>query len=220
MFILNPPQLQVIDALSNGASLTDAAAQAGIHRNTIANWRLNSPDFREALAIARHDRAVLYRDRAVDLADLAFEAIRTVLTDPKSSPSIRLRAAIFIIDKVSTPPKFEKEDPASLTDMVDTMEEAAHAHQQPPADAQNCTTVPNELGFDMHNPAQKPERSAVTTCVPVAAAGNTNTAASASPQPQQPKVVEQTLSPMPHTFPANARLRKSWGGQFCPQPPF
>ena len=29
-------QLQVVDALSNGATLTDAAAQAGIHRNTIA----------------------------------------------------------------------------------------------------------------------------------------------------------------------------------------
>jgi transposase-like protein len=157
MFILNPPQLQVIDALSNGASMTDAAAQAGIHRNTIARWRRNSPDFREALAITRHDRALLYRDRAVELADLAFETLRGVLTDPKSSLSIRLRAAIFIIDKVSTPPKFEKEDPASLTDMVDTMEEAAHAHQQPPADAQNCTTVPNgqpETASQVHNFAQ------------------------------------------------------------------
>jgi hypothetical protein len=70
--------------LSNGATLTDAAAQAGI-RNTISNWRLNSPDFREALAIAHHDRAVLYRDRAVDLADLAFETLRALLTDPKSA---------------------------------------------------------------------------------------------------------------------------------------
>jgi hypothetical protein len=162
MFILNPPQLQVIDALSNGASLTDAAAQAGIHRNTIARWRRNSPDFREALAITRHDRALLYRDRAVELADLAFETLRNVLTDPKSSPSTRLRAAIFIIDKVSTPPKFEKEEPASLTDMVDTMAETAHAHlAKQPADAQNCTTAPNdaqpESASQMHNFAQPPE---------------------------------------------------------------
>ncbi|MGA2119810.1 MAG: SEC-C metal-binding domain-containing protein [Bryobacteraceae bacterium] len=167
MFILNPPQLHVIDALSNGASLTDAAAQAGIHRNTIANWRLNSPDFREALAITRHDRALLYRDRAVDLADLAFETLRNVLTDPKSSPSTRLRAAIFIIDKVSTPPKFEKEEPASLPDMLAAMEEAAHAHlaqQQPPEpanDAQNCTTVHNDAEPEpvsqLHNSAQPPE---------------------------------------------------------------
>ena len=164
MFILTPPQLQVVDALSNGASVTAAAAQAGIHRNTIANWRLNSPDFREALAIAHHERAVLYRDRAVDLADLAFEAIRTVLTDPNSSPSIRLRAAIFIIDKVVTPPKFEKEKPASMVDLLAAMEGTGHTQSpEPPADAQNCTIVPNDMPSTrtiLHkssNPTRRPE---------------------------------------------------------------
>ena len=163
MYILNPPQLKVIDALSNGASMTDAAAQAGIHRNTIANWQRISPDFREALAVTRHDRALLYRDRAVELADLAFEALRAVLTDPKSSPSTRLRAALYIIDKASTPPKLENEEPANLDDMLAAMEEAAQPHlaqQQPPEpanDAQNCTTVPNEPVSQMHNSAQKPE---------------------------------------------------------------
>jgi hypothetical protein len=33
---LTPQQLQVIDALSAGANLTDAAAHAGVHRNAIA----------------------------------------------------------------------------------------------------------------------------------------------------------------------------------------
>jgi hypothetical protein len=167
MFILNPPQLQVIDAMSNGASLTDAAAQAGIHRNTISQWRRISPDFREALAITRYDRALLYRDRAVELADLAFETLRGVLTDPKSSPSIRLRAALYIIDKASTPPKFEKEEPASMVDMFNAMAEAEQnrfAQQQPPEPAnhaQNCTTVPNAAesipALHVHNSAQKPE---------------------------------------------------------------
>ena len=36
---LSPQMLQVIDALSSGANLTDAAARAGVHRNTIAYWR-------------------------------------------------------------------------------------------------------------------------------------------------------------------------------------
>jgi cellulose biosynthesis protein BcsQ len=175
MFHLTPQQLQVVDALSNGATLTTAAAQAGIHRNTIANWH-NFPDFREALAIAHHDRAILYRDRAVDLADLAFEAIRTVLTDPNSSPSIRLRAAIFIIDKVVTPPKFEKEDPAGMAEPLAAMEEEADRMQpsQPPADAQNCTIVPNDMPSTrtiLHkssNPTRRPEpkigRNATCPC--------------------------------------------------------
>jgi uncharacterized protein YchJ len=166
MYILNPLQLKVIDALSNGASLTDAAAQAGVRPNDISRWRRNSPDFREALAVTRYDRALLYRDRAVELADLAFETLRGVLTDPKSSPSTRLRAALFIIDKASTPPKLENEEPANLDDMLATMKETAetaeaHSAQQMPADAQNCTTMHNdtqpESASQMHNFAQKPE---------------------------------------------------------------
>jgi transposase-like protein len=82
MFYLTPQQIQVANALSSGATLTDAAAQAGIHRNTIANWRRESAVFREALAHAHQDRAALYRDRAIELADLAFDALRKVLTNP------------------------------------------------------------------------------------------------------------------------------------------
>jgi transposase-like protein len=173
MFNLTPQQLQVADALSNGATLTEAAAQAGIHRNTIANWRRNSDDFREALTRAHHDRAALYRERAVDLADLAFEALRNVLTHPESSPSIRLRAAIFIIEKVATPPKFEKDKQASMADLFDAMAKAEHDRfaREQPADAQKCTTAHNDVQpepapqaearpdpvFHMHNSAQKPE---------------------------------------------------------------
>ena len=163
MFNLTPQQLQVADALSNGATLTEAAAQAGIHRNTIANWRRNSDDFREALTRAHHDRAALYRERAVDLADLAFEALRKVLTNPESSPSALLRAATFIIDKVATPPKFEKEKPASMADLFAAMAESDRIHfsrqqtAEPSPDAQECTTAHNEAVFYVHNPAQKPE---------------------------------------------------------------
>jgi len=163
MYQLTQQQFEVIDALSNGAALTEAAAQAGADRNTLVDWRA-CDDFREALAGAYYERAALYRDRAVALADLAFEAIRKVLTDPKSSPSIRLRAAIFIIDKASTPPKFEKEKPAAMAGMFAAMAETDRMHlseEQPPepaSDAQECTTAHNDAQpnpvFHMHNSAQ------------------------------------------------------------------
>ena len=57
-------QLQVIDALSNGANLTAAAAAADVHRNTIAYWRRNSPQFQHALARAQGDCAPTFRERA------------------------------------------------------------------------------------------------------------------------------------------------------------
>ena len=161
MYQLTLQQFQVIDALSHGATMTDAAAQAGIHRNTIGNWRA-SDDFREALASAHYDRAALYRDRAVELADLAFEAIRKVLTDPKSSPSVLLRAATLIIDKITTPPQYREEKPADLSDMLAAMDAADRMHfaqqHEPPADAQECTTSPNQANvFSLHHPAQPQE---------------------------------------------------------------
>ena len=94
---LAAPQLQVVDALLNGANLNAAADQAGVHRNTIANWRHTSPAFEAALRDAQTDRADLLREGAVARAELAFQALEQILQDPKSSTSARLRAAIFIL---------------------------------------------------------------------------------------------------------------------------
>jgi transposase-like protein len=101
---LTTEQLAVINALAEGMNMTDAAAQAGVHRNTIANWRRNSISFRDALADAQYDRAQLCRDKAEEMLDRAFQALDSVLADPKSSPSVRLKAALFIIEKVIAPP--------------------------------------------------------------------------------------------------------------------
>jgi hypothetical protein len=94
---LDAPQLKVIDALLNGASLTAAADQAGVHRNTIAYWRHTSPAFEATLRDAQNERADMLREGAVARAELAFQALEQILQDPKSSTSARLRAAIFIL---------------------------------------------------------------------------------------------------------------------------
>jgi len=46
-FGLSHQQLAVICALSGGATAIAAAEQAGVHRNTINNWRRNSPPFQK-----------------------------------------------------------------------------------------------------------------------------------------------------------------------------
>jgi transposase-like protein len=102
--VLTPQQLQVIDALSNGASVTDAAAQAGVHRNTVNNWRRNLLPFQYALADAQYDRALLFRERAEALVDQAYATLAALLADPKTPASVRLKAALFLIEKASTPP--------------------------------------------------------------------------------------------------------------------
>jgi hypothetical protein len=101
---LSTQQIAVIDALSNGVTITDAAAEAGIHRNTILNWRRNNIAFQFAFAHAQYDRALLYRERAESLVDLAYATLEALLTDPKTPATVRLKAAIYIHEKASTPP--------------------------------------------------------------------------------------------------------------------
>ena len=67
--VLSAQQLAVISALSTGATMTDAADQACVHRNTIANWRRNFLPFQYALAHAQYDRALLFREKAEALLE-------------------------------------------------------------------------------------------------------------------------------------------------------
>ena len=106
---LTQQQLAVISALSNGATMAAAAEQAGVHRNTINNWRRNSLPFQQALADAQYDRALYFREKMEDLVDLATEALHAILTDPKTSPSVRLRAALAVLNQAAIPPAPKKQ---------------------------------------------------------------------------------------------------------------
>ena len=101
---LSKPQIAVISALSGGANLTAAAAQAGVHRNTVNYWRRNLPPFQHAFADAQYDRAMFFRENAEQLVDLAFKTIHDFLTNLGTSGSVRLKAAILIIEMAATPP--------------------------------------------------------------------------------------------------------------------
>src|SRR5579863_5169234 len=106
---LSPQQLQVICALSSGATMTAAADQAGIHRNTVSNWRRNLLPFQEALAHAQYDRALLVREKIEDLVALAVETLQQILLDPNAPASVRLKAALAVIAAASTPPEPKKQ---------------------------------------------------------------------------------------------------------------
>ena len=101
---LSAQQIAVIDALSNGVTATEAAAQVGIHRNTISNWRRNDFAFQHAFADAQYDRALFHRERAESLADKAYAALEALLADPNTPATVRLKAALYILEKASTPP--------------------------------------------------------------------------------------------------------------------
>jgi hypothetical protein len=158
-FELSPRQIEVIDALSNGASMTAAADQAGLHRNTIANWRRSHLAFQSALIHARHDRALFYREKVEDLAGLAIESLRDALSNPETPPSVRVRAALSILNTITTPPEPQRALRVEIGSISPTNVPEPDGDNPGGTPAPSLTEITAQLGDwlaarKMHNSAQ------------------------------------------------------------------
>ena len=180
---LTPQQFTVICALSNGATAADAAEQAGVHRNTIANWRRNTLPFQYALAHAQYDRALLFREKAEALADLAIENIRKILTDPESPAAIRLRASLAILQIVSTPPEPKKQITLEIEKIKIVDNPEPHVLNQN-----------NDHPQNLHNNAQS-EPASETPARPVAASQPVHNSAQTPFRREHPKVGRNDACP-------------------------
>ena len=96
---LTAVQQQVLLALVAGRPISAAAKEAGIHRSTVHFWTQKHPDFARILLAARHHRANGLLD---DLADLAIDTFRQLLSDEKAPASVRLKAAMEIVKLVES----------------------------------------------------------------------------------------------------------------------
>jgi len=135
-FGLSSQQLEVICALSNGVAMTAAAEQAGVHRNTIHNWRRNHLPFQQALADAQYGRALYFREQLEAQVDLAVKTLHDILVDPKTPAATRLKAALAVIQLATTPP-------APKQQVIVQVEKVAVDNPQPKPEAPPA-----------HNPAQ------------------------------------------------------------------
>ena len=159
--ILTATQEHVLAHIANGATHTAAAASAGVHRNTVHNW-LSSPAFCQALAQAQYQNACFWHDQAKALAQTAMETLRALLTNPDTRDSVRLKAALAILDRVSRTPSYD-DVPAppqihrELHNLaqVDPKTEAAPGENMPP----------------LHNPAQAPRPQPQPPVVPICREG-------------------------------------------------
>lgn len=151
-FGLSPQQLEVISALSTGATVIAAAAQAGVHPNSIGNWRCSSLPFREALARAQYDKALLFRERAETLVDLAYQRLEELLNDPKTPASVRFKAIQYIIDKASTPPPPKPETVPNL----DLVPAPSATPAKSPETCTNLHKFAQATAPNLHNFAQSP----------------------------------------------------------------
>ena len=158
---LSQQQLQVIDALSSGASMTTAAAAAGIHRNTIPNWRRNYPLFAEALADAQYDKALHFRERAESYVDLAFQSLHDLLADPATPASVRLKAALSIINLAAAPPEPKSRVQLDLKTIKvekpapEVQKEVHKDAQMPPEPEPDICVNPSSSAANSHPPVHK-----------------------------------------------------------------
>ena len=128
---LTPVQHRVLALLAEGQSLTEAAAQAGVHRNTVRNWRRSVPAFARDCEFAVREQAVAWHDHLLQLAPQAAQVLHSVLHDESASPSLRLRAAVAVLKASADPhPK-----PLALIGTVTAELEALNGYclaQKPP----------------------------------------------------------------------------------------
>ncbi len=99
---LSATQQTVLAMIASGSNARQAAATAGVHRNTIANWLCLS-EFRQAFTLAQYEKAIFLREQAQSIAADAYAAIRALIADPGVPAGVRLKAALAIIDRASAP---------------------------------------------------------------------------------------------------------------------
>lgn len=94
-------QAQLIAAIMSGLSVRDAAAQVGVNYQTARIWHID-PDFKQQLADARKLLIADALDKQLSIARTASEVIAAILGDPSVPPSVRLKAAEGVLDRVTT----------------------------------------------------------------------------------------------------------------------
>src|SRR5215813_13613968 len=170
--MLTTQQLVVISALSSGATVTAAAQEAGVHRNTINNWRRDCVAFKVALSDAQYDRALYFRERCEGLVDLAMNAIQEILADPKTPASVRLRAALAITQIAAAPPAPKKPVELAITDLIQPVPASPaqtdpkmmkSAKQEPPAPQPSAQT-PQKVMNSVQPPTPKVGRNEPCPC--------------------------------------------------------
>ncbi len=101
--VLSPIQHMVLMLVGSGSSVSAAAETAGVHRNTIYNWRRSSSVFRMAWFEMLQEQANYWREQLCALAQTAIETIRLIMVNANHPAGARLRAALAIL-KISMNP--------------------------------------------------------------------------------------------------------------------
>jgi hypothetical protein len=145
--ILTSQQNQVLALIATGSTVSAAAEAAGIHRNTIANWRQTQPGFAQEFHEAQFEQSMHWRDQMQSLGALAVDALRAVLADEKATPSTRLKAALVVLNCITKPAPAPKNEPEIAAQSCTTQ-------PQPDENKRPLAYPAQTQQVQAHNPAQ------------------------------------------------------------------
>jgi len=93
-------QLAAISALVGGASVTEAAERAGVDRTTLHRWMSGDAAFVATLNRTKLEVLDEIRAELRSTAGSAARVVRELVTNPKTPPAVRLRAALALLESV------------------------------------------------------------------------------------------------------------------------
>jgi hypothetical protein len=99
---LAPEQAEVILALVQGATVTDATRQASVDRTTFYLWLKSDANFQAELNRAKKEQVDAMRSELRSLADAAVTTLREMLTGTDVPAGVRLKAALAVLQSVGT----------------------------------------------------------------------------------------------------------------------
>lgn len=100
---LSTKQVQVIAALASGASVSQAARLAQVHRATIYRWRTEDAEFVERLERVRAEQLWNMRSELRSLAVHAIRTLRRLMTDDMVDENVRFKAALAVLQALKCP---------------------------------------------------------------------------------------------------------------------
>jgi hypothetical protein len=116
-------QERAIAALLTGASVTAAAAKAGIARQTLHRWLSDDAAFIAGYNLARRELADAVNQSLRSLSVQSVKVLRRALTSSKTPAAVRVRAAVEVLKMTAAPP-------AGLTDVGEAMIEVGRRDQK------------------------------------------------------------------------------------------
>jgi transposase-like protein len=123
---LTAKQLDVLQALSSGQSVTAAADSAGVHRTTVYHWTRTIPEFRHTLEAVKQARIDRIRDQLDQLAAPSLAILSNIIHDDSAPMALRARTAMTILKFLCTPQKANTPRDSAAELLMDAAYAAGH----------------------------------------------------------------------------------------------